>query len=67
MIPCRGGIRSGIGIILSAAVIFTVLKQGPTAVDTLWGLLVALAAALGLHVLSLCSAISLGTRRHDNE
>ena len=67
MMPGRGGIRSGVGVILSAAVIFTVLKQGPTAVDTLWGLLVALAAALGLRVLSLCSAISLGTRRHDNE
>jgi hypothetical protein len=67
MIPRRGGIRSGMGIILSAAVIFTVLKQGPTAADTLWSLLVALAAALGLHVLGLCSAMSLGARRHDNE
>jgi hypothetical protein len=67
MIPCRGGIRSGVGIILSAAVIFTILKHGPTAVDTLWGLLVALAAAMGLHVLSLCSAMSLGTRQPDDE
>ena len=67
MIPYRGGIRSGVDIILSAAVIFTILKHGPTAVDTLWGLLVALAAALGLHVLGLCSAMSLGSRRHDNE
>jgi len=55
------------GIILSAAVIFIVLKHGPTAVDTPWGLLVALAAALGLHVLSLCSAMSLGARRPDDE
>jgi hypothetical protein len=67
MIPCRGGIRSGVGIILSAAVIFTVLKHGPTPVDTPWGLLVALAAALGLHVLGLCSAMSLGARRPDDE
>ena len=67
MIPCRGGIRSGLGIILSAAVIFTALKHGPTTVDTPWGLLVALAAALGLHVLGLCSAMSLGARRPDDE
>jgi hypothetical protein len=67
MIPCRGGIHSGAGIILSAAVIFAVLKHGPNAVDTLWGLLVSLAAALGLHVLGLCSAMSLGARPHDDE
>jgi len=35
MIPCRRGIRSCVGIILSAAVIFALLKHGPTAVDTL--------------------------------
>ncbi|WP_262270442.1 hypothetical protein [Microvirga yunnanensis] len=67
MIPSQGGIRSGAGIILSAAVIFAVLKHGPASVDTPWGLLVALAAALGLHVLSLCSAMSLGARRPDDE
>jgi hypothetical protein len=67
MILCRGSIRSGAGIILSAAVIFAVLKHGPDAVDTLWGLLVSLAAALGLHVLGLCSAMSLGARQHDDE
>jgi hypothetical protein len=67
MIPCRDGIPSGASIILSAAVIFSILKHGPTAVDTPWGLLVALAAALGLHVLGLCSAMSLGARRHDDE
>lgn len=67
MIPGRGRMRSGAGIILSAAVIFAVLKHGPSAVDTLWGLLVALAAALGLHVLGLCSAMSLGARRRDDE
>jgi hypothetical protein len=67
MIPYRGGIRSGAGIILSAVVIFAVLKHGPTAVDTPWGLLVAFAAALGLRVLGLCSAMSLGAPRHDDE
>ncbi|KLK93805.1 hypothetical protein AA309_07250 [Microvirga vignae] len=63
MIPWRGGIRYALGIVLSAATIFAVLRHGPAEEDALQTLLVAVAAALGLYVLGLCSAMSLGADR----
>jgi hypothetical protein len=67
MTSWRTGIRPARSIALSAAAISAVLMYGPAAEDASWALPVAVAAALGLHVLGLCSAMSLGADRHDNE
>jgi hypothetical protein len=67
MISSRNDVRSALSVVLTTAVIFAVLKHHLVAESMLWILLVAVAAALSLHILTLCSSTSLNSHQHDEE
>jgi hypothetical protein len=67
MIRRKNCICSAVSIALSSAIIFAVLSYHPIAEDALWTLLVAVAAALSLHLLRLCSSISFNPHEQDEK
>ena len=62
MTPYKGIIRSILSVVVSAAILLAVLRGRPLADDPIWTVLVAVVAALGLHVLRLASSLFIGRR-----
>jgi len=67
MISRKNSTGSALSIAISAAVIFAVVSYRGTAEDAMWTLLVAVAAALSLHLLTLCSSISSNPHQNNEE
>jgi hypothetical protein len=67
MVSRRSSVHSTLNIVVSAAAIFAVLWLHPTAEGMLQTLLVAIAAALSLQILKLCSSTALNSHESNEE
>jgi hypothetical protein len=67
MNPYKTGLRSVMSLIVVGFAFFAILSRHPKTDDTVWTVLVSVAAALAIHVMGLVSSLSLGPRKCDRK